>query len=543
MKTTTPRSLPVDPPAGAGSARRLTAPLAAALALACASCNFAPKYRPPPVAAPAAYKEAPSAGASGWQEARPNDGAIRPDWWRLYGDPELDALEAQVSISNQTILAAEANYRVSRALLVQARASYLPTVSGSASLTRARSSQTYSASQGNASTAGNGTVAAPGAIVNEYQMPFDASYVVDFWGRVRNAVAASAASAQASAADLATAILSTRAELAEDYFQLRAADEQRRILADTVTSYRQTLDLTKTLFQSGIDSDEDVATAQAQYDTVVAQSTDAGVARAELEHAIAVLIGKPPASFSIPVAAFAPAVPDIPAGVPSGLLERRPDIASAERQVAAANADIGIARTAYFPNLSLDAAAGYESSHLARWFEWPSRFWSVGPEFSGTIFPFSELRAANEQAEAAYDQTVANYRQTVLAAFQAVEDNLAALRILGVEVGQERTAVNSAEHYLTLTLTRFRAGIDSSLNVAAAETTVLTNREAYIQVRLRQVDASIALVEALGGGWDSSQLPTTRAMTAHPPKWSPANGAEPPAAEALAPANPPPLAQ
>jgi NodT family efflux transporter outer membrane factor (OMF) lipoprotein len=502
---------------------------AAALALGCASCNFAPKYERPPVAVPAAFKEAgppADADAAAMRPSRPDDGAIRPKWWEVYGDPVLNSLEEQVAVSNQTLRSSEANYRVSRALLVEARASLFPAVTTSPSVTRARSSATYSSSSGNASTAAvGGGGAPPGSIVNEYNLPFEATYSLDLWGRVRNSVAASAFSAQASAAELATAALSIQAQLADDYFQLRAVDEQRRILANTVASYRDTLALTQTLAKSGIDSDEDIATAQVQLDTVVAQATDVGVTRAQLEHAIAVLIGRPPAEVSIAPAPFVPSVPPVPAVLPSDLLERRPDIASAERQVAAANQNVGYARTAYFPSLNLAAEAGFETSKMAKLFNWPSRFWSVGPQLSATLFSAGALRAVNEQAEAEYDQAVANYRQAVLAAFQSVEDNMAAGRILAEEEQQQRTAVKSAERYLALTLTRYKAGIDSALNVATAQNTVLTSRETLVQIELREVDANIGLVMALGGGWDASKLPGTRSMVAREPEWSPASRA------------------
>jgi NodT family efflux transporter outer membrane factor (OMF) lipoprotein len=509
----------------------------AVLALGCTSCNLAPKYQRPPTTVPAAFKEAPAAAdadGAAWKAANPRDDSVRSNWWEQYGDPDLNALEQQVRISNQTIRAAEANYRVSRALVVQARASLFPTLSASPAVTRSRSSQNYSSSG-----SGGGT----GAVVNNFNAPLDASYTVDLWGRIRNTVSASEFSAQASAADLATAVLGTQVALAEDYFELRALDEQRRILTETVSSYRQTLDLTASLVRNGIDSDEDLAIAQSQYDTVVTQATDVGVSRTQVEHAIAVLIGKPPSDLSISATAFLPNVPANPQAIPSDLLERRPDIAAAERQVAAANAQIGVARTAYFPNLTLNGAAGYQSSNSSNWFAWPSRFWSVGPQIGATIFSVGSLRGVNDQAKAAYDQAVANYRQTVLAAFQAVEDNLAALRILAVEEKQERTAVASAEHYLALAQTRFKAGIDSSLNVAIAQNAVLTNRETWVQVQLREVNASIALVAALGGGWDASQLPKMKDIVARPPKWKPANSSDMPPPEPIAPANPQPVAK
>jgi NodT family efflux transporter outer membrane factor (OMF) lipoprotein len=516
---------------------------AAAMVLGCASCNFAPRYERPPAAVPAAFKEAPvpaDGDAAALRPARPNDGAIRPKWWELFSDPVLNSLEERVAVSNQTLRSAEANYRVSRALLVEARAALFPEVTASPSVTRARSSATFSSSAGNPSSqAVGGGGGSPGSIVNEYDLPFEATYSIDLWGRVRNSVAASKFSAQASAADLATATLSTQAQLAEDYFQLRAVDEQRRILANTVASYRDTLALTMRLAKSGIDSDEDIATAQVQLDTVIAQATDVGVTRAQLEHAIAVLIGKPPASVSIAPAPFVSVLPPLPAGVPSDLLERRPDIASAERLVASANANVGYARTAYFPSLDLAAEAGFETSHFSKLFLWPSRFWSIGPQLSGTIFAAGSLHAVNEQAEAEYDETVANYRQTVLTAFQAVEDNLAGQRILAEEVLEQQTAVKSAEHYLALTLTRYKAGIDSALNVATAQNTVLTSRETLIQIKLREVNANIGLVMALGGGWDTSLLPGMHSMVAREPRWSPASRAGVPEAGPVQAANPP----
>ena len=439
-------------------------------------------------------------------------------------------------VSNQTILAAAANFRNSRALALEARSNLFPMATGTASVARGRSSQTITATPPGSAAAG-AVSNSPGAISNQFDLPLDASYTVDLWGRLRNAYDASVFSAQASAADVATAILSTQAELANDYFALRASDEQRQIYANTVASYRDTLALTRTLYQSGIDSDEDLATAQVQLDTVVAQATDLGVARAQYEHAIAVLIGKPASEFSIPTAPFRPQVQEFPAGVPSDLLQRRPDIASAERLVAAANAQVGVARTAYFPNLTLSAAAGFESSQSSEWFKWPSRFWSIGSALGGTIFDVGGLRAVNDEAKAQYDQAVANYRQAVLSAFQAVEDNLAALRILAQEAGQEHTAVASAEHYLSLAQTRYRAGIDSSLNVEVAQTLLLTNRETEVQVQLREVQSSIALVMALGGGWDVSQLPAKSDMSAHTPKWRPASDSPAPPQEPVAAAN------
>jgi NodT family efflux transporter outer membrane factor (OMF) lipoprotein len=512
------------------------------VALLFSSCDPAPKYAKPPAPTPTAFKEAPPEykEGNGWKLAQPGDDKIRGKWWEIYNDPDLNALEEQVQISNQTIRAAEANFRSARALVVSARSNLFPTVTSSPSYSNSSSSQTsrvgtVTGSGGSAA----GSVSGPRNIVNEFVLPVEATYTVDLWHRVRNTIAANAYLAEASAADVATAQLSTQAELASDYFQVRALDAQRRILDDTVASYRQSLELTRTLFNTGIDSDEDVAQAQTQLDTATAQATDLGVARAQFEHAIAILIGTPPANFSLPIAPFHPNPPEIPVAVPSALLERRPDIAAAERTIAAANAEIGVAKAAYYPNLSLSASTGFQTTSFTQWFNWPSRFWSVGPDLAQTIFSAGALRAATEQAQAQYDGSVANYRQTVLTAFQAVEDNLSSLRILSDESGQVRTAVGSASHFLDLALTRYKAGVDSYLNVITAQTTVLTNRETEVQVQLRQMTASVSLIMALGGGWDPAQIPQMKDLIVKPPKWAPAGPVQPAVSPVIAPANPP----
>ena len=494
-------------PADSRGLGRVAWAVLALLAFPESGCNLAPKYARPSVQTPAGFREAGSAPAQdvAWTQARPGDGAMGGRWWKIYNDPGLDALEDQVQVSNQTIAAAEANFRAARAAAEFARSALFPTIGAAPAVSRARPSQTLSLPPG--------TFSAP-TIVDEFSLPVEASYEIDLWGRVRNSARAGALAAQASAADLATALLGTQAELARDYFQLRALDAERHILDDTVASYRQTLDMTSALFRSGIDSQEDVTRAQTQLDTVIAQDTDIGVARASYEHAIAVLAGKPPSDVSLPVMPLAALPPAVPAGLPSDLLQRRPDIAAAERRVAAANAQIGIARSAYFPNLTLGAAGGWESYQFARWFEWPSRFWSVGPELAGTLLDGGARRAQTEEARAGFDEAVANYRQAVLSAFQAVEDNLSALRILADEAGQQRTAVEASGHLLDLAMTRYRTGIDSYLNVAIAQTTLLSNREAEVQIRLRQMTSSVSLIMALGGGWNSSELPRIAGATA-----------------------------
>jgi NodT family efflux transporter outer membrane factor (OMF) lipoprotein len=493
------------------SARKQTpAAMAALSALILAGCNLAPSYRRPETAATGAYQEAAAQAQDGiWKPASPGDDRIRANWWEIYGDPQLNALEEQVRISNQSILAAEANFRAARAIVAETRAALFPIVTTDPSFSRERTSTTSHASAGASATTGapsSSSTSGPNP-VDEYTAPLEASWEIDLWGRVRNETASSAYSAEASAADVVNALLSTQAELAEDYFEVRALDAESAIYGDTIDSYRQDLQLTETLFRTGIDSEEDVATAQTQLDTVLAEASDVGVARAQYQHAVAVLIGRSPAGFSLPNAPFNPVPPSIPIGVPSDLLERRPDIAAAERQVESANAEIGVARTAYFPSLTLNASAGYESSAFSQLFDWPSRFWSIGPQFGATLFEVGAQRAVNEQARAQYDAAVATYRQTVLNAFQGVEDNLDALRILSGEAVREHTAVAAAEHFLDLATSRYKAGIDSYLNVMAAQTTVLSNRQTELQVQLREINASVGLVLALGGGWDASDLP------------------------------------
>jgi NodT family efflux transporter outer membrane factor (OMF) lipoprotein len=521
--------------------------LTAAVLLAAGGCNLAPHYEPPKPQKSEGYKEAVAGGDSagqGWKIAEPQDAAIRNNWWEVYQDPKLNELEERVAISNQTIVAAEANYRAAHALVLEAQAALFPTFSLVPSATREKSSAALSGI-GGVTTTGTGTTGASvptGSITaprNIFTLPLEASYQVDLWGSIRNTVAANRFSAQASAATLANMLLSTQSTLAQDYFQLRVADEQRRILEITVADYGASLHLVQTLFNNGLDSDEDVASAETQLESAIAQATDVGVARAQFEHAIAVLIGVPPAKFSIAYQHFDQPLPVVPVGVPSDLLERRPDIAAAERQVAQSNAEIGVARAAFFPQLTLTGSIGYESTQLSRLIEAPNRFWSVGPSLAQILFDGGERRAAVLQARAQNDAQAATYRQTVLAAFQSVEDNLAALRILSEELAQQHQAVMAAKRFVQLSVVRFRNGVDSYVNVITAENTFLTAREAELQVKLRQLTASVGLINDLGGGWSVSQLGETERMAAHPPD----AGQEPkiPAGEAGSLANPPPM--
>jgi NodT family efflux transporter outer membrane factor (OMF) lipoprotein len=512
----------------------------AAALLLLSGCNPAPKYVKPPATTPTAFKEAPEQfkEGAGWKLAQPGDDKIRAKWWEIYNDPQLNALEEQVAIGNQSIAGAEANYRSARALVVSARSNLYPTIGASPTYANSRQSATTRSTA--VQSTGGGSLS---SVTNGWNLPFDVSYTADFWHRIRNAIDAQVYSAQASAADVATALLSIQSELAADYFELRAADAQRQILTDTIENYRQALQLTTILFRTGIDSEQDVTQAQTQLDTTIAEATDVGVARSQFEHAIATLMGKPASSFELPVGKFDPNPPQVPVAVPSVLLERRPDIAALERQVAAANSEIGIARAAYYPSLTLSASGGLQTSHITQWFTWPSRTWSVGPALSQTLFDGGARRAQNEQANAQYDAAVANYRQTVLTSFQAVEDQLSTLRILSQEVVQQRTALASANHYLDLAQTRYKTGVDSYLNVITAQTAVLTDRVTELSIQLRQMSASVSLIMALGGGWDPAQLPQKKDMLARPGPWqqnAPVPNAQPGNTPPGA-VNPPPL--
>jgi NodT family efflux transporter outer membrane factor (OMF) lipoprotein len=523
---------------------------AACCALALAGCNLAPTYQRPSLDTSAPFKEAvpdSSVSVQGWKLAEPNDQALGGSWWEQYHDGELSALEEKVAISNQTVAAAEANYRVARALLSGAQSAYYPSVTLDPSVIRSRSSASIAAgggSSGGSSTSSSSGSGGGGGVGprTDYTLPFEASYEVDLWGSVRNTVAQSSFGAQASAAAVETALLSSQSALAQAYFALRASDEQRRILDTTLADYEASLHLVRTLYNNGLASEEDLALADTQLDGAEAQATDLGIARAQYEHAIAVLIGVSPERFSISVSPFRPELPEIPVSLPSALLERRPDIAAAERQVEAANAGIGVARAAYFPNITVGATAGYAATSLSKLLDWPDRIWSVGPTLVMPIFEGGLRRAENAQARAAYDAEVASYRQTALAAFQSVEDNIAGLRILSKEVVQQHRAAAAAQRLVQLSITRYQDGLDSYVNVITAQNTFLTNRLAELQVQLRQVTASIALVNNLGGGWDASQLGQTEKAALHPAGAGAA--AEAPAANAgPGVPNPPPLPQ
>ena len=469
-----------------------------------AGCAVGPTYRRPAAPVPAAYKEsaAPAPAAGDWKAAQPRDDASRGNWWEVFGDPALDALEEQVDVSNQTVAQAEAAFRGARALARGARANLLPAVGTSPSVTRSSGTATRSSS----------TPGVPVSTVTTYSLPVDLSWELDVFGGIRRGLEAGVAGAQASAADLAGARLAMQAELAADYFALHGLDAETQLLDATVAGYQKALELTTGLFNQGVVSEIDVVQAQTQLETTRAQATDLAIARAQIEHAIAVLVGKPPAEFAIAPQPILVPPPEIPAGLPSELLERRPDIAAAERRVAAANAEIGVARAAYFPTLTLSGAAGYQSSTLTKFFSLPNRFWSLGPALAETLFNGGKRRAGMEQALAAYDASVAAYRESVLTSFQQVEDNLAALRILDVEAGQQAAAVAAARRSLAMAKNQYEAGVTTYLQVITAQNVALANESGAVTLLTRRMTASVNLIAALGGGWRESELPSRSAV-------------------------------
>src|SRR6266540_1904485 len=461
-----------------------------------AACSVGPNYVRPPVETPSAYKE-----AQGWKQAEPRDERPRGTWWEVFNDGELDALVRQVVITNQTIKAAEARVREARALTQAARAAFFPIVTANASATR-------SGSAGGTSSTSSGTTVNLGGVHNNYNVALDVNWEIDLWGRVRRTVEASEATAEASAADLESARLSAQAQLAEDYFLLRAQDAQIRLLNDTVAAYERSLQLTRNQYAVGVVGRADVAQAETQLKSTQAQAIDATVQRAQLEHAIAILIGKPPAEFSLAAETVPTVFPVIPVELPSELLERRPDIAAAERRAAAANAQIGVAESAFFPSLTLSATGGFQSSVLSQLFSLPSRYWSLGPALAQIIFDAGLRRAQTAQAIATYEENVANYRQTVLTGFQEVEDNLAALKILEQEATVQDEAVKAARESLAIVLNQYRAGTANYLAVVVIQAAALNNERTAISILGRRLTASVALIKALGGGWKEAPAAT-----------------------------------
>jgi NodT family efflux transporter outer membrane factor (OMF) lipoprotein len=455
-------------------------------------CTVGPKYHPPVAQVPPAYKE-----LGNWKPAQPNEQNLGGTWWTIFQDPQLDALELQVNVSNQNLKGAAAQYRQARAVLAYYRADYYPTVVAAPSATRTR----VSANSPTHNSVLNG------ATYNDFVLPFDLSYQADVWGRVRRTVESYREQAQASAADLATVNLSMHADLAIDYFQARSLDAQEQLLISTVKQYEQALELNQSRFRGGIASEVDVEQAKTQLETTRAQAIDVGVLRAQYEHAVAILIGKPPAEFSLPPLPLTAPPPHIPISVPSELLERRPDIAASERRVAAANAQIGVAKSAYYPLINLGASGGFESGSITTLINGPSGLWSVGASAVETVFDVGRRRSLTDQALAAYDYQVAAYRENVLTGFQQVEDNLSAVRILENEAKVQDEAVRAAERSLKLSIIRYKGGVTSYLEVITAQSAALSDEVMAVNLLGRRMANTVLLIQALGGGWDRSTLP------------------------------------
>jgi NodT family efflux transporter outer membrane factor (OMF) lipoprotein len=515
------------------------------LCAALTGCTVGPKYHPPTVAAPPAYKEAPPASspaspanqanpsqptpnqgvqgngaqASGaqsganqetgtWTVAEPADAKIRGDWWAIFNEPELNDLENQLNINNQTIKLYFENFMEARALVGEARAQYYPTINAGPSYSRQRSSSNL----GSTSTTAN-----PGKTSQIYALPLDISWTPDLFGRIRNQVHAAQYSAQVSAADLENEKLIEQADLAEYYFEIRGQDALVDLYTKTVAQYQKSLDLTQAQYDTGVGDQISVVEARTTLQTAQASLTNLSILRAQYEHAIAVLLGKPASDFALPQRPITTAPPPIPIGMPSLLLQRRPDVAAAERTMASANANLGVAYSAFYPTLTLSASGGFESylfKHLA---DWPSRFWSVGPSFSQPIFN-AALRAGLHQYVAIYNADVATYRETVLTAFQQVEDYLAETRILSQQIQQQRAAVDSAQTSLNLEMGRYETGVDPYIDVVTLQNTVFSSQQTLYSLQIEQMTGAVLLVEALGGGWDTTQLPTPAQVSQTPSK-------------------------
>ncbi len=474
-----------------------------AACLVLGGCMVGPKYSRPPAPVSPAFKEpGPSSfkEMDGWKTAQPSDRAIRGAWLELFNDPQLNALEGQVDGANQTLKQAAANFAAARAAIRVSRSNRAPTITAGPSVGAVRDSTNQPYFNKTAANGGTGN----------FVLPFDLNYEVDLWGRVRRSVTSAVELAQASAADMETARLSLHAELAVDYFDLRSADAQVKLLAETVKAYQDALQLTQDRYDGGAAPESDVTQARTLLLSAQASMTDVAVQRAEFEHAIAVLVGKPPADVTLaaaPLTLQPPALPPVPGLLPSQLLERRPDIAAEERRMAAANEQIGIAQATFYPTLSLSAAAGFAGTSPLNWLSWPSRLWAVGPTLSQTLFDHGLRRGNTEIAQANYDATVAAYRQSALNAFQEVEDNLAALRELETEAGQQHQATVSAEQSLGLFQTRYEGGVDTYLQVITWQTAALQNERNDIDLMRRRLEANVLLIKAVGGGWNDASLP------------------------------------
>jgi NodT family efflux transporter outer membrane factor (OMF) lipoprotein len=490
---------------------------AGALLLLSSGCVVGPKYHPPAPQAPAPeYKESTTQFKDNgpWTVAQPSDAMLKGKWWEIFNDSELNALEDELNINNQNIKEYFENFMEARAVVREARSQYFPTISAAPSLTHTRTS----ANLGGVSTGTGASATTTSHLQNTvYTLPLEASWTPDLWGKVRNTVREAQYSAQLSAADLENETLTEQAALAEYFFEVRGQDALQKLYNDTVEADRKELELTRSLYETGITNQISVIEAETALQSAEAGATNVAIARAQYEHAIAMLVGKAATSFSIPVKPMTTAPPPIPVGVPSQLLQRRPDVAAAERNMAAANAEIGIAYSAYYPSLSLTGEAGFETTAIGSLLSWPSRFWSVGGSLSQTIFEGGLRRATVQQYVATYNADLASYRQTVLTAFQQVEDALAEVRILSKEVEQQKEAVKSAQTYLQLEEARYETGIDPYVDVLVAQTTVLSDLQTLNSLQVEEMTDAVALIEALGGGWDNSELPTPSQVTQKPP--------------------------
>ncbi len=491
--------------------RRMGVSGAALMCCAMTGCVVGPKYHAPVTQAPAVYKEAPATQRSQntntgtWTVAQPQDAMLRGNWWEVFHEPELNALEDELNIDNQTIKLYFENFMEARALIGEARSQYFPTVSTGPSWRRSLSSANLT----NASNAvAAGVTTNVGAKSTIYSLPLDVSWAPDIWGKVRNEVRSYQYSAQVSAADLENERLTEQIALAEYFFEIRGQDALIRLYAETIAADKNALQLTQTQYETGVGDKISVVQAQATLQAAESNATNLEVFRAQYEHAIAVLVGKQASNFSIPIRPLMTAPPPVPIGVPSQLLQRRPDIAAAERTMAAANAQIGIAYAAYYPDLTLSASGGFESSTFKHLFDWPSRFWSIGPSVSETIYDGGLRRATVHQYVAMYNADLANYRQTVLTAFQQVEDYLAQVRILSRQIEQQRQAVASDQLALDLEMARYRTGIDPYIDVVTLQSALLNGQQVLANLQIEQMTGAVALVGSLGGGWDTTQLPT-----------------------------------
>lgn len=493
-------------------ATRTAALVCGVLCALLAGCTPGPKYRAPsaPASTAPAYKESTVhfENAPGWKVAAPQDAMLRGKWWEIFNDPQLNSLEDQLNINNQNIKEYFENYMAARSLIRQARAQYWPTVTAGLGYSHSRTSA-------NLTNSSNANV---GRESQTWSFPVDVSWTPDLFGKIRNEVREAQYGAQVSAADLANEQLVEQASLAEYYFELRGQDALQKILNDTVEADRKSLTLTQSLYDTGVDDYISVVGAQTTLKSAEADALNVGVSRAQFEHAIAMLIGKPATDFSFPVSPELTDPPPIPVGVPSQLLERRPDVATAERTIAEANATIGIGYGAFFPDVTLSVTGGFEASQFAHWFDWPSRFWSIGPSVSQTVFNGGLYRAQLQQYTAIYNSDVAAYRQTVLTAFQQVEDYLAATRILSQQVLKQQEAADAAAKFLELETARYQTGVDPYIDVMTAQTTLLGDQQSVATLHIQEMTASIELIQALGGGWDTSQLPTPSQASVKPTK-------------------------